>query len=185
MVISDTDVIAQTRRWIETVIIGSNFCPFAAREMQRDSIHYRVVRDSAPESGLLAIAAECQRLDRDEEIETTLVLLPDACADFDDYLDFVAIAEQLLLEQGYEGVYQLASFHPEYLFEDTDAQDPANYTNRAPYPMLHLLRESSIERALLNYPQAEQIPLDNIVKARRLGLESMKALLAACREETK
>jgi hypothetical protein len=181
--ISDAELIAQTTRWIETVIVANNFCPFAAREVQRDSIRYRVVRDSAPEPGLLAVGEECLRLDDDPDTETTLVVFPDAFAEFYDYLDFVAIAEELLLEQGYEGVYQLASFHPEYLFDGSDEQDPANYTNRSPYPMLHLLRESSVERALLNYPRAEDIPQRNIDSARRMGLAQMQALLAACRQE--
>jgi len=178
--ISDAELIAQTTRWIETVIVANNFCPFAAREVQRDSIRYRVVRDSAPEPCLLAVAEECLRLDDDPDTETTLVVFLEAFADFYDYLDFVAIAEELLLEQGYEGVYQLASFHPEYLFDGSDTQDPANYTNRSPYPMLHLLRESSIERALQDYPGAEDIPQHNIDSTRRMGLERMQALLAAC-----
>ena len=177
---TDQNVVAHVRNWIETVVVGHNFCPFAAGELKRDSIRYRVVRETGLEPGLLALAEECLVLERDSQIETTLLVFPDAFHAFDSYLELLEIAGDLLLDQGYEGVYQLASFHPEYCFEGADAQDAANYTNRSPYPMLHILRESSIERALLNYPNAEQIPQRNIDTARRLGLAQMQALLAAC-----
>jgi len=103
-----------------------------------------------------------------------------AFADFDDYLDFLGLAEALLSDQGYEGIYQLASFHPDYSFEEAALDDAANYTNRSPYPMLHLLRESSLEQAIAHYPDPENIPERNIALTRELGLTKMKTLLAAC-----
>ncbi|MCG6935965.1 MAG: DUF1415 domain-containing protein [Proteobacteria bacterium] len=174
------DAVAQTRAWVETIIVGMNFCPFAKRELQRDSIRYAVIRETTLEPCLHTVIDECVRLDEEPAIETTLLIFPAGFADFDAFLDFIAIAEALLVEQGYEGVYQLASFHPDYCFADTAADDPANYTNRSPAPMLHLIREASIQQALLNHPRPEDIPERNIALARREGLETMQARLAAC-----
>ena len=120
------------------------------------------------------------RLDKDDQIETSLLAYPDAFYDFETYLGLVELAEDLLIEQGYEGVYQLASFHPDYRFAETAEDDPANYTNRSPYPMLHLLRESAVEKALENYSQPERIPQRNIETARTMGLEKMQQMLGAC-----
>jgi hypothetical protein len=126
----------------------------------------------------------CEQLDADAETETTLLILPTGWDDFDDYLDLLAIAEQLLIEQHYEGIYQLASFHPDYRFETDLAgeEDPANYTNRSPYPMLHIIRETSIDRAVANHPDPDNIPVRNITLTRELGLEKLRALLANCYE---
>ena len=108
------------------------------------------------------------------------MIYDNAFISFDDYLDFLELAEALLLEQDYEGIYQLASFHPDYCFEGAKQDDPANYTNRSPYPMLHLLRESSIELALASYPHPENIPQKNIKSLRELGLTKIQSLLAGC-----
>ena len=101
--------------------------------------------------------------------------------DFDDYLDFLAVAEALLVEQGYEGTYQLASFHPDYCFDGAEQDDPANFTNRSPWPMLHLLREAGLEQALAHYPEPEAIPERNIERMGQLGSERLSAELAALR----
>lgn len=172
--------ITATRSWLENIVIGYNICPFAKREFERGSIRFEVETATEIEACLLNLIAECERLDSDESIETTLLIYANAFADFDDYLDFLALAQALLEAQNYEGVYQLASFHPQYCFENSNDDDPANYTNRSPYPMLHLLRESSLEHALVNYPNPETIPENNIHLTRRLGLQKMQTLLAAC-----
>ena len=177
---SDEAVVEQTRTWIRTVVVGSNFCPFAANELARNSIHYGVCRDTRLEDCLAVLIDECLRLDNHDQVETSLLAYPDAFNDFETYLGFVELAEDLLIEQGYEGIYQLASFHPDYRFADAAEDDPANYTNRSPYPMLHLLREASVELALENYSQAERIPQRNIETARSMGLEEMQQLLGAC-----
>lgn len=184
---SDQEIIEATRCWIETVVVKNDFCPFAGRELARDSIIYRVTRASGPEACLEALVELCLQLDAEPERETALLICPDAFAGFEDYLDLVDLAERLLALQGYEGIYQLASFHPDYLFADADRDDAANYTNRSPYPMLHLLRESSIERALQHYPAAEAIPERNMETARRIGLQGMQDALKVCRsnEETR
>ena len=129
-----------------------------------------------------AIFTECQRLDQDLNIETTLIIFPIYFKQFDDYLDFLGIAESLLIEQGYEGIYQLASFHPDYCFSGEAHEDPANYTNRSPYPMLHLIREESLERALKSHPNPEKIPERNITLTRKLGLEKLQAILTSAKK---
>jgi hypothetical protein len=117
-----------------------------------------------------------KRLDNDATIETCLLIFPNAFQKFDDYLDLLALAEKRLKRNGYEGIYQVASFHPLYVFENSDEHDPANYTNRSIYPMLHLLREASIDSALENYKSPESIPVRNINFAREKGLAYMKML---------
>ena len=174
-----TQVINDTRCWIETVVIGYNFCPFAGREFTRNSIHYHVCRQAEIEDILFESIEECRRLDTTDSIETTLLILPEQFSEFDEFLDLLEIAERLMIDQDYEGIYQLASFHPLYCFADSTAQDPANYTNRSPCPMLHLIREDSLEKALASYSDPEGIPLRNMELTRRLGKTKMVDLLAA------
>ncbi|SJM89567.1 conserved hypothetical protein [Crenothrix polyspora] len=169
-----------TEAWLKSIVIAHNFCPFAKQTLTRNSIRFSTIDDSAIDTCLQLLMDECERLDTDETIETTLLIYSAAFAGFDDYLDFLNYAETLLIQQGYEGVYQLASFHPDYCFEGAEPDDPANYTNRSPYPMLHLLRESSIEKALASFPNPQNIPKKNVALARKLGLAKMRELLAAC-----
>jgi len=176
----DQQLIATTQNWLKTIIIAYNICPFAKRELERGSIRFSSNHDAEIESCLLDLMLECDRLDTDSSVETTLLIYNNAFTTFDDYLDFLELAETLLIEQGYEGIYQLASFHPDYCFEGSEPDDPANYTNRSPYPMLHLLRETSIERAVATYPHPENIPQRNIELTRELGFVKMQALLSAC-----
>ena len=173
------EVILQTRRWITDVVAGCNFCPFVARELKQNSIHYQVETAVDLATCLQAFLRECTRLD-EESIETTLLILPEGFKKFDDYLELVELAEKLLKKEKYEGIYQVAGFHPLYTFAGAPANDAANYTNRSIYPMLHLLREDSVEKALLKYPNPEQIPDRNIAFARAKGLAHMKMLRDAC-----
>jgi len=173
-------IISQTKKWITDVVIGCNFCPFAAREVKRGRVHYQVEPATELSVCLESFLKECIRLDNEETIETTLLIFPNAFHSFDDYLDLVDLAEKLITKEGYEGIYQVASFHPLYRFLGTAADDAANYTNRSIYPMLHLLREESIEKALQRYPDPEQIPERNILFAREKGAAYMKMLRDAC-----
>ncbi|HTF82635.1 MAG TPA: DUF1415 domain-containing protein [Cytophagales bacterium] len=173
-------IIVQTRKWILDVVVGLNLCPFAAKEVKSDRVRYVVLKESEPEVCLHALLEECELLDADASIETTLIIIPYAFEDFETYLDLVDYAEAILEQHDYEGIYQVASFHPEYRFADSDVDDPANYTNRSPYPMLHLLRESSIDIALTRYPDHEEIPERNISLTRQKGLAYMKMLREAC-----
>lgn len=177
---SEQSFITATQSWLSFIIIAHNICPFAKREQERGSIRFSVVQDYDTEACLLNLLQECARLDSDNAIETTLLIYANAFKSFDDYLDFVAVAEDLLIDQDYEGVYQLASFHPDYYFEGAKLDYPENYTNRSPYPMVHLLRETSIDRAVSSYPDVDNIPQRNIELMRHLGLDKLKSLLAAC-----
>jgi uncharacterized protein len=164
-------IINATQSWLTSFIIPYNICPFAKQVHEADSIRYRVLNSDKPEFCLAELIAECRHLDAEPATETTLLILAEACAQFDDFLDLTAIADQ-----GYEGVYQLAGFHPDYCFAGEDESDPANYTNRSPYPMLHIIREASIEQALKTFPNPELIPERNIEFTRKLGLEKIQAL---------
>ncbi|MHA4807248.1 DUF1415 domain-containing protein [Flavitalea flava] len=173
-------VIEQTRTWIDTVVVGCNFCPFAAREVKQRTIYYQVEPAIDKKTCLESFMKECLRLDREESIETSFLILTNGFQQFDDYLDLVSLAEELLKKSGYEGVYQVASFHPLYRFGGAKANDAANYTNRSIYPMLHLLREASIEKALERFPDPGQIPDRNISFARGKGEAYMKKLREDC-----
>jgi uncharacterized protein len=173
-------VIEQTKKWITDVVVACNFCPFAAREVRRNSIHYQVETSTDLKTCLAAFLEECKRLDEQPAIETVLLIFPHAVKEFSQYLDLVGQAEKLLRKKGYEGVYQVASFHPEYLFASAPADDPANYTNRSIYPMLHLLREESVEQAIKHYTNPGQIPEKNIDFARGKGIAYMKMLRDSC-----
>lgn len=173
-------VIEQTRNWIKSVVIGCNFCPFAAKAMMRKSIRYVVLPDTTVENSLATLHQEMQHLDGAADIETTFIIFPNSFLDFTRYLNLVEMAEILLEEAGYEGIYQVASFHPDYCFADVEPEDPANFTNRSIYPMLHILREDSVSEAVDNYPDAEGIPERNVAFAREKGLEYMAKLRAAC-----
>ena len=175
----DKIIIEQTKTWINKVVIGCNFCPFAAKEFKRDSIHYQVHRSDDPHTLLNSLSVEFERLDKVSEIQTTLIILPGIFPDFYEYLDLISLCEDFLKEQGKEGIYQLASFHPDYLFAGSSNDDPANYTNRSLYPIIQILRESSITEALANFPAPEKIPQRNIDFARQKGLAFMKSLSEA------
>jgi hypothetical protein len=178
--VTDSLIIKQTQSWLESVVVGLNFCPFAQREIERNSIHYSVIHGGV-QTCLESVMLECELLDRDQDIATSLLIFSDQFTAFDDFLDFVAMANALLEAQNYQGIYQLASFHPLYCFEGATHNDPANYTNRSPYPMLHLLREDRLEIALKHYPHPEQIPEKNIQCANNQGETTLKAMLESCR----
>jgi hypothetical protein len=173
----DEEVEKAVKSWIEKVIIGLNFCPFAKKEMERNTLHYAISSATQINDALSHLLEELALLDQQQEIQTTLLIFPLGFADFDNYLDLLELANSLMAQGGYAGIYQLASFHPDYCFEGEEPDDPANYTNRSPYPIFHILRESSIEAVLKRYPQPESIPENNITKARELGSSVLQALL--------
>ena len=177
MIISDKDVITQTKQWINDVVIALNFCPFAKSVFEKGLICYRAVNNKSSEEDLISMLALCKELDQNPELETGFIIYPNSYLDFDDYLDFLELANQLLIEQQYEGIYQLASFHPDYCFDNTELNASENYTNRSPYPMLHVLRESSLENALESYNNPEEIPIRNIETANKKGTEFFETVL--------
>jgi uncharacterized protein len=172
-------MIAQTKKWILEVVVGCNFCPFALREVKKDTITFEVIEGNRA-FVLNALTEAFQKMNRQPEVETMFLLLPQNFARFADYLKLVHAAEALIKKEGYEGIYQVASFHPSYLFAGSSINDAANYTNRSPYPMLHLLREESLSRAIDSYPDTQKIPERNTAFARGKGLAYMQRLRAAC-----
>lgn len=173
---TDEQVIEQTKQWIKDVVIGLNLCPFAANVVKQDAVFYKVETGTDLKQCLSSFAKEVQRLDDNAAIETSFLIFSNAFKTFDAYLTLVSLAEAFLDKEGYEGIYQVASFHPQYLFAGSNEDDAANYTNRSIYPMLHLLREESIDQALANYKNPEAIPERNIQFTREKGLAYMKML---------
>ena len=174
-------VIDATRRWIETIVIGLNLCPFAERVFAGDRIRY-VVTEARDETTLLDdLSHELTELAASTTIETTLLIHPSALADFLDYNDFLDRADQRIEELGLSGVIQIASFHPDYQFADTDASAVENYTNRSPYPMLHLLREESISAIADDEDELLKIPQRNVETLRALGRDKILEMLTAIR----
>ncbi len=173
-------LIANTKKWIQDVVIGCNFCPFAAKEVKNGTVRYVVAEVYAVKALLTQLNRECQLLDGDLAVETTIIIIPHGFEKFTAYLKLVAKAEGQLEEEGFEGIYQLASFHPLYCFEGAAKDDAANFTNKSPYPMLHLLREDSVEKAIARYPNADGIPDKNIAFARKKGSAYMQMLRDSC-----
>jgi hypothetical protein len=160
-----------TRVWLERAVIGLNLCPFAKAVHVKGQVHI-VVTDATEWGDLLAALA--QEVDAllartASERDTTLLVAPDAMPDFVEFNGFMGEAERLLAQRGLQGVLQLAHFHPRFEFAGADPDDPAHFTNRAPYPTLHLLREDSIARAVQAVPDPSTIYQANIATARRLG----------------
>ena len=174
----EAQVIADTRLWLEKAVIGLNLCPFARAEYVRNRIAFRVSGAETPHALLADLEAALQELLQAEpsKIETTLVIHPRVLQEFDDYNPFLSEAEALVARMGLEGVIQIASFHPNYLFAGEDPGDMSHCTNRSPHPMLHLLREASVERAVRFGEDAETIVARNLKTVRSLGPEGWKRL---------
>lgn len=171
------DIVAQTRHWLTRAVIGLNLCPFAKSVHVKGQIRYAVT--GATDTGDLigVLETELRRLaDADPaELDTTLLIVADGLARFSEYNDFLYFADRLLRDLRLEGVLQIASFHPGYQFADSEPDDVENNTNRAPFPILHLLREDSIARAVAAFPEAEAIYERNAETMRRLGKDGWKA----------
>lgn len=171
-------IIDEMQIWLEKAVIGLNLCPFARAVHIKKQIRYQVslaknreqlLRDLIDELKLI-VNADAQ------EIDTTLLIHPEVMSDFLEYNDFLETAEAALRELSLDGVIQIASFHPRYQFAGTDENDIGNYTNRSPYPALHLLREDSISRAVDSFPNVDSIPEKNIETMNRLGLKGWQKL---------
>ena len=159
-----TNSIDKTRQWLENMVIGLHLCPFAKKPYQTDKIRYIVLESNDLEQLTLLLINELQFLQKTpaNEVETTLLILENVLADFQEFWDYTGLMENMLADLKYEGIFQLASFHPQYQFAGTAADAAENYTNRSPYPIIHILREASITKALENYPNPETIPVRNI-----------------------
>ncbi len=176
--LSDDEIIAQTKLWLERAVIGLNLCPFAKSVHIKNQIRYVVSHAQTPEQLAADLVAELEVLAEanPEKIDTTLLIHPDVMQDFLDYNDFLDVADATVEELDLDGILQVASFHPQYQFEESQLDDIDNYTNRAPFPTLHLLREESIDKAVAAFPEAEEIYEKNIETLRALGHEGWKKL---------
>lgn len=164
-------VIAATRAWVDKAVIGLNLCPFAKAVQVKNQVRYAVSAAQTTETLRIDLIAELRNLNASdpEQLDTTLLIHPDVLRDFMDYNDFLAVADAALGDLGFDGQIQIASFHPQYQFADAAVDDIENYTNRSPFPILHLLREASIERAVTAFPDAASIYQKNMATLRRLG----------------
>jgi hypothetical protein len=176
--LDDDAIVAATRRWVEQAVIGLNLCPFAKAVYVKEQVRYVVSPATTPEALLEQLMDELQLLSDtpSEQIDTTLLIHPFVLTDFLDYNEFLDVADAAIEDMSLEGELQVASFHPDYQFADTDINDIENFTNRSPYPVLQLLREESIERAVEAFPEAEEIFEKNIATMEKLGHDGWDAL---------
>lgn len=173
---------ASVRQWIDDMVVELGLCPFARHPVEAGKVRVVVSSAKDPETLLHELHRELSLLDRQSEqvLETTLIAIDGLLEDFHDYNDFLDLCDALLEQFDWLGTYQLASFHPQYQFAGTQPDDAENYSNRSPWPLLHLLRESSVERAIAAYPDTDDIPRRNTELMQTMGTEALKHRLAAC-----
>ena len=171
------NAIQQTKLWVEQVVIGLNLCPFASKPVKDNKVAYIAAGDATMEQHLQQLADCFKQLDSEPGTETSLLIFPESYQSFDNYLELLYLSNLLLDDLRYTGVYQLASFHPAYCFENSDENDAANFTNRSPYPMLHIIRESSLEKAIAGFEGIEKVPERNVNTLRQLGYHKMEQTL--------
>lgn len=176
--LSDAEVLARTVRWLEKAVIGLNLCPFAKGVHVKGQIHYAIIHSVEPADLLDELAAELNALQAmdPQQRDTTLLIAPQCMPEFWEFNDFQTRANKVLRKLGLEGDLQIANFHPDFQFAGTEADDIGNYTNRAPFPILHLIREDSIARAVEAFPNAEMIFEKNIETLQALGTQGWQAL---------
>ena len=182
--LSEQSVLAQTRCWVESVVIKHNFCPFAHKPFKNDKIRMVACMSDQAETLVEQLFKELQYLNEadHERVETTLLVAPNCLQDFLDYNQFLDVVDAVLDQLDLNGIIQVASFHPQYQFADLDADDVRNYTNRSPYPTFHLILEDSIEQARATYPDVDGIPERNMQLLLEMGLAEAQRQLQACVE---
>ncbi|MCL5975558.1 MAG: DUF1415 domain-containing protein [Gammaproteobacteria bacterium] len=173
---NDEEIVLSVRQWVNTFVMEMNLCPFAKHEMLNNRVRFATTRAITEEQLLMSLQDELELLNSDPSVETTLLIHSDVLQNFYDYNHFLSNADTLLLDMGLEGTYQIASFHPDYQFGGTNPDDAENYTNRSPYPLLHLIREASLERAIVEYPDVDQVPIRNVALMNSLGQNKLQAL---------
>ncbi len=175
--------INATKQWIDEVVIGFNFCPFAKKEFVNNTIFYHSTQTEQLKVALKIVLAQCEYLQDNPQLETTLIILSQGFRSFERYLDLVEAANSLLANTGFEGVFQIATMHPEYCFADEAYDSASNFTNRSPYPMLHLLREASMEKVLSLHKNSEEIPVNNIALTTLHGSAFFAEILAKIQQQ--
>jgi hypothetical protein len=171
-------IITQTQQWLTDVIVGLNLCPFASRVVLADTIRLTVSGSTTAEQLLEEFVAEIELLQNTdvEQLETTLLIIPKMLIEFDEYNQFLDLIDDLLLQFNWQGIFQIASFHPRYCFADASPDDRENLTNQSPYPILHILREDSVEKAIAHYPDVDTVPERNIKRVEDLSNQQMQQL---------
>ena len=170
--------IKDVERWLDEVVIGLNFCPFAAKPRRNEQVRFVTSKATSEELLLTDLQDELTLLDQtpSSKIETTLLIVPEMLSDFHDYNQFLELVDELLVQFEWEGIFQVASFHPDYCFADAEPDSVDNLTNRSPYPVLHILREDSIEKALENIADPDEVYKRNIETMKTLSSEQIKTL---------
>jgi hypothetical protein len=183
----DAVVIEDTRRWVQRAVIGLNLCPFAKSVEVKGQVRYAISHASGAKSILADLKRELLALVAADPaaLDTTLLIIPNGFAEFLEFNDLLERADKLLVDLDFDGILQIASLHPQYQFADTDPDDITNYTNRAPYPTLHLLREDSVDRAVAAFPQAETIFETNMQTMQDLGPEGWAQLAVGATPQDK
>jgi hypothetical protein len=176
-----TSIIFSVKNWLEHTVIGLQLCPFAKSVLDADKIRYTVSDTEHTEALMLKLYREFNLLDDTPEIETTLVIVPQQLFDFESFNQTLDTIDDMLEEYGWSGVFQVASFHPLYQFANTQIDDRENWTNRSPYPIFHILRESSLELAIENFPSIADLPQENIKRMNALSSQVFAQVLQASR----
>jgi len=173
---------AQTRAWVQSFVVDLDLCPFARQPFEAGRVTIRISDADSTETLLETLYTELVWLENQpqHDVETTLVVVPEMLADFADYNSFLALVDALLEQFGWDGRFQVASFHPHYQFAGTGPDDAENYTNRAPWPVLHLLREDSVEWAVTTHPDTQEIPERNIARMMEMGAKTLAQRLQDC-----
>jgi hypothetical protein len=171
-------IITQTQQWLTDVIVGLNLCPFASRVVLADTIRLTVSESTTAEQLLEEFVVEIELLENTdiEQLETTLLIIPKMLTEFDEYNQFLDLIDDLLLQFNWQGVFQIASFHPRYCFAGANLDDRENLTNQSPYPILHILREDSVEKAIAHYPDVDAVPQLNIKRVEELSSQQKQQL---------
>ena len=168
---AESSVIQQTRTWVESFVIGLNLCPFAKRELDKGRIRFTETAAASALELTKVLETELDLLSGDDTVGTTLIVHPHVLTDFSDYLNYLHVADQTLRDKDLEGEIQIASFHPDYQFAGTALNDVSNMTNRSPFPMLHLIREDDMERAIEQHTDVGSIPERNVRLMNELGID--------------
>ena len=166
----------QIRAWLEQIVVGLNLCPFAAPVVSSEGLRIKICDATDIDTIMQSFLSELDLIQStlESDIATTLLVIPNALKDFEEYLDVIDLAEELLSEVGLEGVIQLASFHPSYQFADEPAESASHFSNRSPYPLIHFLREEMVASALQNYANPEEIPTRNIKTLQAIGRDTIE-----------
>ncbi len=173
---NDQQVVSDVKSWFIKAVLGLNLCPFAHKPYQQGSIRFELTNANNEEACLQDIYLNFQQLESQSEIETTVLICPNIFSSFEDYNQFLDVLDTLIENEGWQGIFQIASFHPDYVFADTDHKDRANWTNRSPYPLFHLIREQSITAANQSSVDVGKVPENNILKLRSLTTQQIEEI---------